>query len=824
MAFSSGIRLENLNGRNGFIADVPSGNASAATSVDIVEDINGDGIDDLIVSAPSGRYGDDAVTGHVVFGRATGFEKSVDLSALDGLNGFAFRDFAGVTVGDRGPIFAKNTVSSAGDVNGDGINDVLISTAGAADAAGSVYVLYGRSTGFNALESLEDQSSEQALVIEGFGSGLRPVSGAGDVNGDGFDDVVIGSNVSSYVVFGGSSAGSAGRIDVASLDGSDGFVIERPGQAVSSAGDFNGDGIDDVIIGNPDANRDPGNLIGGRGESYVVLGRDTGFDASMTRADINAGKGFTIRGFDVTGNLGASVSNAGDINSDGIDDVIVGAPQSGYRFFDNVPRFGTLSSTDGVAYVVFGRTAEVGSIVEVAELDGSEGFAILAGGTGGYDVSSAGDFNNDGIDDVIVSASPARSILEDFPRTSVIFGQQIGFSADLRPNTDPNVSFSDSNSFTIGLPPSASGGDTSGGDLNGDGIGDAVVATESGIYVVFGMDDTNNAPIINDSFANIYVNADSVVVGDAFEAGEGYQGALSSLTDGSVNAADAIVGTPENDNIWAGTQGDDNISSGDGNDIIGIGDGNVRVSAGNGDDFVYAIGDGSGRNTIDLGAGNDSFYALDGENTIEGSGNNIIALGRGTNSVTTRGGDDFVYSLGEMGESASTTVLFLGEGNNTAWLQTSSHDVYTGSGDDIIGMGVGDDFVSSGGGNDIVYMANSAAGEGDKNVIAGDGNDYVQTGAGDDSLFGGRGVNTLFGGAGQDTFGINLNGYAFVGDFEAGVDQITVENSLGDDGLFFSQGSYAGDRTTNAFVYSTAGNIVAEVANTLISEVSSAII
>ncbi|MBY0498470.1 MAG: integrin alpha, partial [Nitrosomonas sp.] len=165
----------------------------------------------------------------------------------------------------------------------------------------------------------------------------RSVSTAGDVNGDGFDDVIIGAfgadpngsaSGSSYVVFGKASGFNA-AMDLSSLDGSNGFrldgvaVDDRSGFGVSTAGDVNGDGFDDVIVGawGADSNGDRS------GSSYVVFGKASGFNAAMDLSSLNGNNGFRLEGaaYDLSG---FSVSSAGDVNRDGIDDLIVGAPKA----------------------------------------------------------------------------------------------------------------------------------------------------------------------------------------------------------------------------------------------------------------------------------------------------------------------------------------------------------------------------------------------------------------------------------------------------------------------------------------------------------------
>ncbi|MGJ5630251.1 hypothetical protein [Nostoc sp. CALU 1950] len=423
----------------------------------------------------------------------------LNLSELNGSNGFVIN---GIDIYDS----SGSSVSSAGEINGDGFDDLIIG-APLADpngqsGAGESYVVFGSNSGFNAQLNLSTLDGSNGFVINGIAesdiSGAS-VSSAGDINGDGFDDLIIGArNASpngqlnageSYVVF-GSNSGFDAQLNLSSLDGSNGFVIngiaqsDYSGGSVSSIGDINGDGFDDLIIGA--RNADP-NGQSGAGSSYVVFGSNSGFDAQFNLSSLDGSNGFVINGINAFDNSGRSVSSAGDINGDGFDDLIIGAP--------NADPNG--QSGAGSSYVVFGSNSGFDAQINLSSLDGSNGFVvngIAVYDNSGYSVSSAGDVNGDGFDDLIIGARYAYPNGQyNAGESYVVFGSSSGFAANL------NLSSLDgSDGFVInGIAGDISGSSvSSAGDINGDGFDDLIIGARNASpngqfragtsYVVFG--------------------------------------------------------------------------------------------------------------------------------------------------------------------------------------------------------------------------------------------------------------------------------------------------------------------------------------------------
>ncbi|MFH1197916.1 MAG: FG-GAP-like repeat-containing protein [bacterium] len=306
-----------------------------------IGDLNNDGFDDVIIGSVD--YSDFTGRAYIYFG------------------GSSMDNTADITLTGEGPnCYFSAALSSAGDINNDGFNDVIIGAPGYSDYTGRAYIYYGSSN----IDNTED------LTITGHSKGNLfgySVSDAGDVNNDGIADVIVGaygySNLTgrAYIYFGGESMDNTVDVTLA------GEEIENYfGCSVSSAKDVNNDGFDDVIIG----------AYGNSeftGRAYVYLGGN-----SMDNAvDV------TITGESVNNRFGSSVSQVGDINNDGFNDIIIGA--YGYSDFT------------GRAYVYYGGES-IDNISDIT-FTGEGEFNSF-----GYSLSSAGDVNNDGFDDFIIGA------------------------------------------------------------------------------------------------------------------------------------------------------------------------------------------------------------------------------------------------------------------------------------------------------------------------------------------------------------------------------------------------------------------------------------
>ncbi len=267
-------------------------------SVACVGDINGDGYDDVIVGA---MYNSATTHGeaYVYHGSASGLSATPNWSD----QGEAAGDYFGARV------------AGAGDVNGDGYNDAIVSASQNDDGgsnAGETYIYYGS---FSGLSTTPDWSDQGEAANDYFGLG---VAAAGDVNNDGYGDVIIGAYGKEIAgtlqgkayVYHGSSSGLSATPDW-SVEGEAG--TDYFGQEVNGVGDINGDGYDDIIIGAY------GNDNAGQrdGKAYIYHGSSSGLSDTLDWSD---------QGKAAYDEFSSDVAGAGDVNSDGYDDIIVGAP------------------------------------------------------------------------------------------------------------------------------------------------------------------------------------------------------------------------------------------------------------------------------------------------------------------------------------------------------------------------------------------------------------------------------------------------------------------------------------------------------------------
>ena len=337
------LELSSLNGVNGFILNGIANTDYSGRSVSAAGDVNGDGVEDIIIGAatadPNGRL--NAGQSYVVFGRPTtvSWPSTLELSSLNGVNGFIIN---GIAADDLSGL----PVSSAGDINGDGVEDILIGAPLASPGnrlnAGQSYVIFGHQGAWSSPLELSNLNGVNGFIINGIAaddySGFS-VSSAGDVNGDGVEDILIGAPSASpgnqyagqsYVIFGHQDAWPS-PLELSTLNGVNGFMIngvaadDHSGISVAGTGDFNGDSVSDLIIG---ADQYTNSRSIGSGKVYLIFGLHGDWPSTFELSSLNGINGFVLNGIESNDKCGDSVAFAGDINADGLDDIVIGAPSS----------------------------------------------------------------------------------------------------------------------------------------------------------------------------------------------------------------------------------------------------------------------------------------------------------------------------------------------------------------------------------------------------------------------------------------------------------------------------------------------------------------
>lgn len=459
---SISINLDSLTSSQGikFTGTLVNGNLGAAVSG--LGDVNNDGYDDFIVSAPNAGSG--GGVSYVIYGTTNHFGGQIAISQLGTKH--AFQIAGGVP-----SIYSGSSVSGLGDINNDGYDDIIIGAPYANSNAGQSFIIYGNKTNSGDLNLLV--IGPYGVTIDGAQAGDQSgcsVSGVGDINHDGYDDMLIGAwqaddtKGSSYMLYGSKSLPPVIHLSDVSQYGikTYGALYSYSG-GVQRVGDVNGDGYVDILIG------------------YGYNGVCVIFGAALLPKEINLANltislGFTMFG-PKSSEAGYSFSGLGDINKDGYDDLIVG----------------TMSIGD--SYVVYGNKSMPG-IIELDNL-GTQGIYIYGPANSGAATGGIGDFNGDGYNDILIGAGNA----DPNGRTNaglsfVIFGNK----------TLPSTINLDNLNYTQGISfQGANAGDGSSkvsfaGDFNNDGYDDLIIGAPAAnsnmgeVYLIYGGAFISSAP------------------------------------------------------------------------------------------------------------------------------------------------------------------------------------------------------------------------------------------------------------------------------------------------------------------------------------------
>jgi len=331
------------------------------------------------------------------------------------------------------------SVAGAGDVNGDGYDDVVVGAYlydNGQVEEGRVFAYYGSDAGLSTTANWTAESNQ------GFARFGVSVAGTGDVNGDGYDDVIVGA----YLYDNGQTdegrafayyGSDAGLSTTANWTAESNQSSAQFGVSVAGAGDVNGDGYDDAIVGSPAYDNGQTN----EGRAFAYHGSPSGLSTTVS---------WTAESNQSFAEFGFSVAGAGDVNGDGYDDAIVGA-----YFYDNG------QSNEGRTFAYYGSDAGLSTTANwTAESDQADAYF-------GISAAGAGDVNGDGFHDVIVGAYFYDGQTDE-GRTFAYYGSDAGLSTTANWTAESNQA-----SALFGF--SVAGA----GDVNGDGFHDVIVGAIS---------------------------------------------------------------------------------------------------------------------------------------------------------------------------------------------------------------------------------------------------------------------------------------------------------------------------------------------------------
>ena len=584
---------------------------------------------------------------------------------------------------------------------------LTISATAVKNAAGGLFEGVNNRTDVNFTTASSTGSIEMPIFAGESSSYLgMSLAEVGDFNGDGYDDVILGArgtgnyNGAAYVVY-GNATGTLPNLSIGTIAASAGFKItggsnSELGHSVSGLGDINGDGLMDVIVGT----RRYTSTSTTNNVAHVVYGSTNANDISLASGTIATSLGFTLKG-GVGGSavfFGEHVSNAGDVNGDGVADLIVSRNSSD-------------STGTGQVYVVYGKTGSTGFDFSGQTIASTDGYRITgsSNANGFADTLSGGaDVNGDGLADMIVSAPNEQNTAPATGAAYVIFGNSTGTSYQISGTTIPStMGFK----ITADAHSSLSSVDMV-GDVNGDGLADVIVGTFTAgtnynfgaAYVVYGKSSGTAVALSNVATtpslgfkiaANTSEYLGMQVSGAGDVNGDGLMDLMVSGGGGFTNAVYVIYGSANGSNLTVGTTGT-SIASSRGFLITGY--------VGN---SVSAAGDINGDGLDDLIMGGPSNVSAGGYSVMLGGTQWVTSVVKGEGTVT--GGATAEALVGSTGDDTlsgggGVDRFFAGMGDDTIVL--SSSDV-TNLANNVTGQ-TAKAFVEGGNGFDTIRMSGGA--------------------------------------------------------------------------------------------------------------------